>query len=193
MVKKEQMLFVTVFAASLFFFVSAAAAFETKPTVPVREPIKTGLQKQLKSPYTVSYAPQQFYIEYLFENPSGKGWWRGNTLATITISRQDNSPSCRKYDVIRLMAGQAYVLDLPNVCSFTKEFKNIPVFNEVSIRATCSQVLPASINNATTTRQEKVEISARYWKSTGGSEWETVAVVPITANLRCERELKPHK
>lgn len=193
MFKKERMTFITVFAASLFFFISAAAALETTTTVPGSKAIKPGLQQQLKSRYTVSYTPQQFYIEYLFENPSGKGWWTGNTYATIKVSRLDSSPSCNKYDVIVLNTNQSYEIQLPNVCSFTKEFKNIPVFNEEEVRTACVKVLPAPILNATRTLQKNIEIKARYWKSTGGQEWENAAVVQITATLRCESELKPHK
>jgi hypothetical protein len=193
MFKKERISIVAVFAASLFIFVTAAVAAETKATVPARESIQPGFQQQLRTPYTISYAPQQFYIEYLFENPSGKGWWTGNTHVTISVSRQDSSPSCSKYDALMLVTDQSYNISLPQVCSFTSEFTNIPVFREERIRLACGQVLRASISNATTTWQEKIVIKARYWKSTGGQEWENVAMAPITANLRCEREVKPHK
>jgi hypothetical protein len=138
---------------------------------------------------------RQSSIEYLFENPSGKGWWSGNSHATFKVSRQDKSPACSRYNVITLQSlGVGYHIDVPDLCSFSYEFKQIPVFSEERIRLACGQALAgATPVAATRTWQENVEIQARYRPSAGGEAWETVAVLPMAVNLRCEAELKPHK
>jgi hypothetical protein len=172
-----------------------------KPVAASVTPIKDA-RAQLKNAniqpqaYEVTVNPQPIALEVLFQNPSGKGWWRGGEHATFKVKRANLDPT-RKYNYLTLVAlGSTFTQVLADVPEFSAEFTLIPVFNEEVAQLACNNVRPAydPKNNPlytwTATVNTQVTIQARFRDSTS-ERWETVATLPVVANATCEAETKP--
>lgn len=136
--------------------------------------------------FTVSSSPKQFYIGYLFDG-SGKGWWTGNSLASITITRNDTSQQLRFRTLILVTAGNQYTVELPQpgLSSFTVTFDRIPVFLEENIRLACTNIL---YNRGVPTYQAIISIKGLAVSGAGSEQWYTIAeTFPVATSLQCQR------
>lgn len=139
--------------------------------------------------FSVSSNPQQFLIGYIFDG-SGKGWWTGNSLASITVNRNDPDQSLRFRTLLLIIAGIQYSLYLPQpgLSNFTATFERIPVFQEDTIRSACSSVL---YNRGVPSYQAVMSIKGLAVSSAGSEQWYTIAeAFPIVTSLQCQRVIE---
>ena len=142
--------------------------------------------------FSISSSPQQFPLDYVFDG-SGRGWWSGNNLVNLTISRNDPAQALRFRSFILFSNGRQFTLNLPTpgLYSFSSTFERVPVFEEQVVRMACSNFLS---NRGPATYQAVITIKGLAVSNTGAENWYTITDgFPIIANLRCLRVIEVAK